>query len=294
LAFLVALALPVAAQNQPTWNPTSGGPPPQEDDFSPPPPTESPDGPVIPNEPEVPSSGNDTPDGPEVGGEIDGTMGDDKFGSVYNVHASAWHERLEGMDYGSKAKAKYDLVLLGKKYTKVVGHSTRVTKFKQGKPQTHFEVELLDNGVSFTGSYSRSITLIEITAQFFIGPVPVVLTAGAAASVAGGFNAQLQLVGEKGISGTAFGAAGVGVTIAAGIGFKWGSISVEGMLHVLKAILDLTLGFETGWSVKSAFAVATAGEVNLVLKVAFVKKKYPIWKSPVKMWFEKILLDKQF
>lgn len=285
------MAVPAAAQSS---NPVAGAP--QDDDFVPPPPTESPDGPILPPQPETPSPGGEPPSGPpsEVEGSVDGTLGDDKFGSVYNVHASAWHERLEGMDYGSKAKAKYDLVLLNKKYTKVVRHSTKVTKFKQGKPQTHFEVELLDNGVSFTGSYSRSITLIEVTAQFFVGPVPVVLTAGSAASLAGGFQAMLGLVGQQGISGTAFGAAGVGVTIAAGIGFKWGSISVEGMLHVVKAILDLTLSYETGWHVKSDFTVATAGEVNLVLKVAFVKKKYPIWKSPVQLWFQKNLLDKQF
>lgn len=301
LRWVVALAATVlisngslafAQDNPGGWNPTMMTPPPSgSGNPMGPPPTETPDGPVIP--PSPPETPNTTPDMPSSAeGDASGILGDDKFGSVYNMYASAWTQPLEDSKYGAKSKARFDAIVLKKKFHKVLGQRTKVTKFKQGKPQMNFEVELLDNSIAFVGSYSKTYTVVEVSAQFFIGPVPVVVSAGAAASVAGGFNANVQIVGGKSIAATAFGAAGIGVTLAAGVGFKFGCIGIEGMLHILKATLDLTLGYENGWKVHAGFLVATSGEVNLVAKVAFVKKRYPIWKSPTKTWFEKTLLDK--
>ncbi len=281
-----------AQDNSGGWNPTMMTPPPPgSGNPMGPPPIETPEGPVIP--PSPPEGADTTPGMPSTAeGDATGILGDDKFGSVYNMYASAWTQPLEDAKYGAKTKARFDAIVLKKKFSKVLGQKTKVTKFKQGKPQMNFEVELLDNSIAFVGSYSKTYTIIEVSAQFFIGPVPVVISAGAAASVAGGFNANVQIVGGKSIAATAFGAAGIGVTLAAGIGFKFGAIGIEGMLHILKATLDLTLGYQDGWNVHAGFLVATSGEVNLVAKVAFVKKRYPIWKSPVKKWFEKTLLDK--
>lgn len=279
-AAAVILALPVRAQESGSnWKPTMGVPPPQE--LKPPAMGGTPNGNT------TAPAGSKTAEG-----KADGKAGGDKFAALYESYATAWNNPKD-LKIAAKHKNRYDLVVFGKKYSKVAGHKVKVKKVKDGKPETAFEIELLDNGIELQGSWSKSYNLFDLTAQVFVGPVPIVITAGVGASIGTGVNGMLTLMGPKSVGVTAYGTAGIGVNVAVALGFKWGCVGVEGSLNLIQGTIHLQAKFESGFAVHSRFTFGSSGEIALVAKVAIVKKRYVIYKTPEKVWIEKVLLDTQ-
>lgn len=276
-AILMFGARPAFAQDGPSGNPVAGVPMP--DMLKPP----------------KPGSGNDkSPAGSKKAESSEsGKTGGDKFAALYDTFATAWNNPKD-LKLAAKHVNRYDVIVFGKKYQKIAGHKVKVKKFKQGKPETSFEVELLDNGISLQGSYSKSYNVFELTAQVFIGPVPVVISAGVGANLGAGVNGNLVIVGPKSAGINAYATAGIGINVAVGIGFSFGCVGVEGAINVLEGTINLTVAWEDGFAVKSTFTVGSSGEINLIAKIAFIKKKYNLWKSPDKVWVQKVLLDHQF
>ncbi len=222
--------------------------------------------------------------------EYQGKVGEKNWAALFRSYSRGWTGK-EDDRYAAEQRNRYDLILFGKKFENVAGHETKVSKLDAKKPRTTFNVELLSNGVKLSGSYSQSFPLIQVTGQFWISAVPVLLKADSAVSFGGKGSTVLGEIFTVSLSAKA----GVGVQLTAAIGFSFGYIGIEGAMNIIEGGIFLDAEHdEDAFSIKSGFDTDSSGKVSIVAKIAFAKKKYPVWKSPSWSWYSMTLLDKKY
>lgn len=141
-------------------------------------------------------------------------------------------------------------------------------------------IEVNGSTISVAGSLSISRNILSVGAQLWVGPIPVYVSAGCAASVTasigGGVDAGHPFA-ATGVSG------GLGLQLTAGVGTRWAYVGIQGTASPLYATAATRVTFAPEWiRPEVTFSVGAAARVALVAKLGWFSYSHTLasWSRP--------------